>query len=494
MPPALPRPPRRIALAAATAVLTTASLAGPLLGSSQAGGHFDAPAVLADPQANLTDIYAFTSPDSPETVTVIADVQPVQLPGSTAGSTVGAGAVNYPFATNARYEIHVDGRGTGGSDTVYRWTFRTEDRRLFGAGPIAIGPVRSLRDNNLLYRQYYTLERIRDGGQPEVLVKDAPAAPTHNGTTLMPDYGALRQEATRDLPGGGRTVVTQTAESFQADARVFGYFGLGSVGPIPGYLPADNPLSTVNVSSLILQVPKKELALAGDPERNPVVGVWATMSRQGADLGRDLRTQKATGHRQVGRLGNPHICFALWGSSAANGAVPGGPEDRFNARPADQDQNDVAFLDATLDPVPPHRIEAAGNFPAPSVPRTDIRALFLRGIGRDNGSKFGFDLNTQAMNADADPSRLAWADELRLNLSTPVTARPNPGGVLDGDRQGYPNGRRPNDVIDNSLLRMLEGEPGGPSAAGLLPPPISNSQPAPASSVFPYLNLPHAFP
>ncbi len=488
MPRHLSRRPGRLALAATTAVLTTAALAGPYLGTSQAGGHFDAPAVMADPQANFTDIYAFTSPDNPDMATVIADVQPIQLPGSTLGS----GVVNYPFATGARYEIHIDGRGTGGSDITYRWTFRTEDRRLFGAGPIASGPVRSLRDRSLLFRQFYTLERIKAGQQPEVLVADAPAAPTHAGLALMPNYGALRTEATQSLPGGGRTVATQTAESFQADARVFGYFIAGTAGPVPGYLPAANPLSTVNVSSLILQVPKSELALGNDPSRNPVVGVWATMSRQGADLGRDLRTQDAT-YRQIGRLGNPHICFALWGTFGSI-ARPGGPEDRFNARSADQDQYDPDFLNSTLDPAPPHKIENMGGLSAPPTPRTDIRSLFLGGIGKNNGSKFGFDLNTQALNADADPSALAWADELRLNLTTPLTAQPNPNGVLDGDLQGYPNGRRPNDVIDGPLLRMLEGEPSDRSAAGLLPPPILDAQPAPAGSVFPYLNLPHAAP
>ncbi|MCX4745214.1 DUF4331 domain-containing protein [Kitasatospora sp. NBC_01287] len=487
----MPRPParrRRLAFTAATALLTTAALAGPYLGTSQAGGHFDAPGVLADPQANFTDVYAFTSPDNPELATIIADVQPIQLPGSTA-----APGLNYPFAGGgARYEIHVDGRGDGGSDLTYRWTFRTEDRRLFGAGPIAAGPVRSLTDPTLLYRQYYTLERIRSGQAPETLVKDAPVAPTRQSAGLMPDYGALRDQATTRLPGGGRSIATQSAESFQADARVFGYFILGSAGPVPGYLPAANPLAAVNVSSLILQVPKRELALNGDPARNPVVGVWATMSRPGGNLAKDLRAQEAA-YRQVGRLGNPHIMFALWGTFGGT-ATPGGPEDRFNGRPADQDKDDQDFLAATLDPAPPHKIEAAGHFPAPAAPRTDIRALFLGGIGKANGSKFGFDLNTQAMNADADPNRLAWADELRLNLTTPVSAAPDRLGVLDGDLQGYPNGRRPNDMIDNSLLRMLEGEPAGPSAAGLLPAPLFDLQPKPATDAFPYLNLPHALP
>jgi hypothetical protein len=41
------------------------------------------------------------------------------------------------------------------------------------------------------------------------------------------------------------------------------------------------------------------------------------------------------------------------------------------------------------------------------------------------------------------------ADVLRLNLAIPVTAKPNRLGVLGGDTQGWPNGRRlGDDVID----------------------------------------------
>lgn len=475
---------RTIPLAAATALLSAAALAGPMLGSSEAGGHIDSPSVAADPAANITDVYAFTSPDKPDMATLVLNSHPFQVPGTA--------LANYPFATRARYELHIDGRGTGVPDITYRWTFRNEDRRFLGAGPIAAGTVRSVDDKTLLFRQHYTLERIRGGGTPEVLVADGIAAPTRTGALQMPDYGKLRAGTVRKLPGGGQTVAGQAAEQFVTDGRVFGLFVLGTAGPVPGALSAANPLPAANVNSLIIQVPKSELALAGDPQRNPVVGVWGTVSREGANLKSSLRTQAPT-YRQVSRLGNPHINFALLGSFAAT-AVPGGPEDRFNFRPAAQDHLDAPFMASALDPAPPHRIQTAQGFAAPPGPRTDIRALFLSGIGKNNGSKFGIDLNTQAMNADADPSAITWADELRLNLTTPVTAAPKRYGVLDGDLQGYPNGRRINDDIDPPLLRMLEGEPGGRSAAGLLPPPAFILQPTPATDVFPYVNLPHAGP
>ena len=74
----------------------------------------------------------------------------------------------------------------------------------------------------------------------------------------MPDYGRLRTQATRQLPGGGRTVATQPAESFKADTQVFGLYTVGTRGPVTGWLPDAQPLSALNVNSLVLQVPKRE--------------------------------------------------------------------------------------------------------------------------------------------------------------------------------------------------------------------------------------------
>ncbi|MEV2258590.1 DUF4331 domain-containing protein [Streptomyces anulatus] len=482
-------PRRRLALVAATTVVfTAAALSGQFMGTSEAGGHVDAPSAVLDSPADLTDVYAFTSPDDTGMVTLIANVRPFQVPGTAANALV-----DYPFATGARYEIHTDADGDGASDTTYRWTFRDEDRRPFGAGPkVGPLPVNSLDDASLRVRQKYTLEKVTGSGAVQPLLKDAIASPTHTGRALMPDYGKLRTQAVRQLPGGGRTLATQAAESFKVDTQVFGLYTVGTRGPVPGWLPDAQPLSALNVNSLVLQVPKSEVALNGDPKRNPVVGVWASVSRQGADLERGLAAQ-APVFRQVSRQGTPHVAFALFGSTIGL-AKPGGPEDRYQARLPKDDHRESDFLSATLDPVPPHRIEKAQGRPAPTAPRHDIQALFMKGIGKDNGALFGFDLNTHTLNADADAKRIVPAEQLRLNLMTPVTARPKAQGVLDGDLQGFPNGRRLNDNIDGPLIRMLEGEPAGPSAAGLLPKPVASLEPADAQTVFPYLNLPHAGP
>ena len=49
------------------------------------------------------------------------------------------------------------------------------------------------------------------------------------------------------------------------------------------------------------------------------------------------------------------------------------------------------------------------------------------------------------------------ADMLRLNLSTPVSAKPHRLGVLGGDLQGWPNGRRLEDDVIDIAERAVAG-------------------------------------
>ena len=67
--------------------------------------HREAPEISKDPVADSTDVYAFVSPDKPDTVTLIANYIPLQGP---------AGGPNfYEFGDDVLYEIHVDNNGDG---------------------------------------------------------------------------------------------------------------------------------------------------------------------------------------------------------------------------------------------------------------------------------------------------------------------------------------------------------------------------------------------
>ena len=53
---------------------------GYLLIPGHASSHREAPLVSSDPQADATDVYAFVSPDAPDTVTLISSWIPFENP------------------------------------------------------------------------------------------------------------------------------------------------------------------------------------------------------------------------------------------------------------------------------------------------------------------------------------------------------------------------------------------------------------------------------
>ena len=64
--------------------------------AAQAASHSDAPLIKQDPQANITDVYAFVSPDA---LNVVVHVRPFSEPGD--------GPVYDRFADDALYSIHI---------------------------------------------------------------------------------------------------------------------------------------------------------------------------------------------------------------------------------------------------------------------------------------------------------------------------------------------------------------------------------------------------
>src|SRR3979411_436802 len=94
--------------------------------------HREAPEISKDPVADSTDVYAFVSPDKPDSVTLIVNYLPVQAPA--------AGPNFYEFGEDVLYEIHVDNNGDGKADVSYQFRFSTEvgneNTFLYNTGPI----------------------------------------------------------------------------------------------------------------------------------------------------------------------------------------------------------------------------------------------------------------------------------------------------------------------------------------------------------------------
>ncbi|WRL64049.1 DUF4331 family protein [Blastococcus brunescens] len=104
-----------------------------------------------------TDVYAFSSPENTDNVVLIANWGPFQEPIQ--------GPNFYPWAEDAEYLINIDNNGDAVADLIYRWRFTTEDLRGTDTFLYNNGPVTSLDDENLLYRQYFTLDVSTDGGR-----------------------------------------------------------------------------------------------------------------------------------------------------------------------------------------------------------------------------------------------------------------------------------------------------------------------------------------
>src|SRR5690349_9367447 len=111
---------RKLAVALAAAALVTlalvaALLRGPEPSAANASSHREAPLISEDPSADNTDLYAFRSPDKPDTLTIVSNFIPGEDPA--------AGPNYYTFSPTARYDIYVDRNGDGKPD-------RSEERRV----------------------------------------------------------------------------------------------------------------------------------------------------------------------------------------------------------------------------------------------------------------------------------------------------------------------------------------------------------------------------
>ncbi|MEQ4718647.1 DUF4331 domain-containing protein [Nonomuraea sp. B19D2] len=434
------------------AAVAASSLAVLRTDSGTASSHREAPMIAGDPQHDNTDVYAFVSPDKADTVTLLANWIPFEEPNG--------GPNFYPFATKSRYNIKIDNDGDARPDITYEWTFRNEDKRGTTTFLYNNGPVTSLDDPNLLFRQRYTLKKITPAGS-RTLVSDAIAAPSNVGPASMPDYGTLRAQSIKSLPGGGKVFAGQSDEAFFLDLRVFDLLYGGNLAEV-----GQDTAKGYNVNTVAIQVPAKELALKGDVKRNPVIGICST-------------TDKFNGSRyvQVSRLCNPLVNEVV---------SPAGLKDAFNALSPEQDADVAPLVKRVTDPEVARLLEAIYGIKAPATPRADLVEIFLTGIAKQNGP-IKADLNSQVLNKDA--GKLRPAEMLRLNMAIPPAKDPNRLGVLAGDLQGFPNGRRlADDVVDIELQAVAGAALTGKLVPGLTDKVDKNDKPFLQS--FPYIPLP----
>jgi hypothetical protein len=391
----------------------SAVLLGPATGS--ASSHREAPLTAANPLVDNTDVYAFVSPDKPDTATLIANWTPFQVP---------AGGPNfYPWgAAGYRYNIKVDNNGDAKPDQTYRFTFTNIDARTSKTFLYNNGPVMSFDDPTLLFKQTYDLELVDAGGKATLLLDDQKVAPSHVGDASMPDYKKLRDEAVTPIGGGGGTVfVGQADDPFFIDIRIFDLLYGGDLSET-----GSDVLAGFNVNTIAMQVPIANLAKGGD--NSGIVGAWSTTDQQTLDLA----TGKPSGEFvQVSRLSAPLVNEVV---------LPIGLKDAFNNLTPDKDATVMAAVDRVSDPEVPKLLEKIYKLKAPAAPRDDLVAAFLTGIKGLN-----------------QPPKVTPAEIVRLNTKIPPAKGPNRMGVLAKDNQGFPNGRRLFDDVLDIELQALAG-------------------------------------
>ena len=455
------------ALAAVLALLTVMGTLAPSVASS----HREAPLISADPLADNTDTYAFVSPDRPDTVTFVANWIPLEEP---------AGGPNFnQFGDDVKYTINIDNNGDAVDDIVYefRFTTRVLDPNTFLYNP---GPITSLHDPDFNVRQVYSVARVEHGHRT-ILASHVPTPPVNIGPRSTPDYAALMRAAITSLPGGGRVFAGQIDDPFFVDlGSVFDLLGLRPLNPahlLPR--PAAGGVDGVggfNTHTIALQVPVGQLthdhkALSGPKDPRAVIGVYATSQR------RRVRVLSATGGTpvqagqwvQVSRLGMPLVNEVV---------IPRRLKDRFNAS---EPENDAQFARFVLDPEPARLIPLLyPGVKVPAAPRNDLAAIFLTGIPGLN-----------------QPPGVKPAELLRLNMAIPPTplARQDRLGLLAGQLDGFPNGRRLGDDVTDIELRALAG--GTPFTPDFNKSPNNaltdgvDGNDLPFQGSFPYVAVPH---
>ena len=172
------------------ALLAALAAIGLAVSSGSGSSHREAPLSSLDPTGDDTDVYAFTAPDAPGSLTLVANWIPFEDP---------AGGPNfYRFDDRANYYLNVDNTGDGKYDIRYRFKFKTTVRNP-NSFLYALPGVSSVNDPKLNLVQTYSVwrESYHDGHKvaSKVVARDLPTAPNNVGPKTTPNYDALANQA-----------------------------------------------------------------------------------------------------------------------------------------------------------------------------------------------------------------------------------------------------------------------------------------------------------
>ncbi len=437
-----------------------AMLAGSALAAGEGvaiSSHSDAPLIKQDPQANLTDVYAFvgTRYDDPSdrVLNVVVSVRPFSEPGD--------GPHYDRFADDARYSIHITDPATGEERMRYDFQFSAVDmghKNLdtilsygLGTEPGAIKTIGDARQN---FTQAYSITKSTDR-KSAVIGKGLLVAPPNVGNNVTPLYndkdgravsGAVdlatldsyTRQAISPLASGEVSFAGPREDSFYAD--IPGVFDLLNVRILDNNNDLDDGLGQdgggvdgfkgFNVLSFALQIPIDELpagkfdSVFFGPQEG--VGVYASVSRRRVRvLGAASGTRNLGPWVQINRLGNPLF---------NEGLVALRDKDDYNMV---SPTGDARFATYASNPELARLINFVHNTQIVESGRADLENIFIPDVLRVNTT-------TDPVRLDDDPnfSRLGFLG----------------GDTTNGISSGWPNGRRfGDDVVDIALTAIASG-------------------------------------
>jgi len=469
--------------------LAIASAMSLLCGQMFASSHSDAPLIKQDPQANLTDVYAFVGAGpvgGGNVLNVIVNCRPFSEPGD--------GAIYDRFADDALYSIHLTNPVTGALLRTYNFNFSSVASNgggyknlntilSYGRGTV-VGPIQNIGDGAQNFTQYYSVSEVdsttdsnynigvgfivpppNTGNGITPKYNNAKAVPL-SGATGTPGLDSYTKQAIYTTSTGESVFAGSRDDSFFADtagifdllnARILGSDGHGQFGNgVDGF-------KGYNVLTYAIQIPLANLpaSIAYNDAFTGLshgLGVYASVSRHRTTLRSATNDPVESGPWvQVNRLGNPLFNEVL---------VAMEDKDNYN--------RDVPTNDAT---------KYAKYATTPELPVL-INAVF--------GTKL-------ATTARVDLAAVFIPDVLRVDLTTGPVSLVGQGGnrlsglggdTTNGKWSGWPNGRRlGDDVVDIALTAVASG----PSYTSIFMLGDNiNANDESYNYVFPYAATPHA--
>jgi hypothetical protein len=317
-----------LAIAGATSLALFLGRLSP--GSSTASSHREAPLISEDPTADNTDLYAFRSPDRPDTVTIVSDWIPGEDPA--------AGPNYYTFSQTARYNIKVDRNGDGKPDVTWSFRFKTP------TGPYFLGAT----------QQTWTATM---NGKPFASGK---TPPDNVGPRSNPGDYEAQAESQIVSQDGVSIFAGQRDDPFFADVgAIFDLVAIRKPGTTGDQGGGKDFLSGYNVHTIALQVPISQLDTPSH-----TIGIWTSTDRQNVSVGGRVRD----GWTQVSRLGEPLVNEVI---------IPTGLKDAWNRSEPATDARFQKYYESPILAAVLNKLYSVG---APETGRDDLVQVLGTGI------------------------------------------------------------------------------------------------------------------